>query len=117
MKKIVLPLICAVCFAFCSCTADTSGESFEITSENWYGKLKGGAEVSLNFSDNQAELKLKSGEDEMVINGLYVIDDSSFIIFNQEFKQSYNFNYTVSGNKLVLDYCGKQIEIEKQGEN
>ena len=112
-----MPLICAVCFVFCSCTADTSGESFEITSENWYGKLKGGAEVSLNFSDNQAELKLKSGEDEMVINGLYVIDDSSFIIFNQEFKQSYNFNYTVSGNKLVLDYCGKQIEIEKQGEN
>ena len=98
MKKIVVPLICAVCFVFCSCTADTSGESFEITSENWYGKLKGGAEVSLNFSDNQAELKLKSGEDEMVINGLYV-------------------NYTVSGNKLVLDYCGKQIEIEKQGEN
>ncbi len=117
MKKIVVPLICAVCFVFCSCTADTSGESFEITSENWYGKLKGGAEVSLNFSGNQAELKLKSGEDEMVINGLYVIDDSSFIIFNQEFKQSYNFNYTVSGNKLVLDYCGKQIEIEKQGEN
>ena len=117
MKKIVVPLICAVCFAFCSCTADTSGESFEITNENWYGKLKGGAEVSLNFSGNQAELKLKSGEDEMVINGLYVIDDSSFIIFNQEFKQSYNFNYTVSGNKLVLDYCGKQIEIEKQGEN
>ena len=108
MKKIVVPLICAGCFVFCSCTADTSGESFEITSENWYGKLKGGAEVSLN---------LKSGEDEMVINGLYVIDDSSFIIFNQEFKQSYNFNYTVSGNKLVLDYCGKQIEIEKQGEN
>ena len=109
--------VCIICFIFCSCTADTSGESYELTSENWHGVLKGGAEVSLSFSDNTAKLTLKSGEDEITIDGLYVIDENSFIIFNQEFKQSYNFDYTVSGDKLTLSYCGNQIEIEKQVEN
>lgn len=114
-------VFCCFClynlFYFCSCTADTSGESYELTSENWHGVLKGGAEVSLSFSDNTAKLTLKSGEDEITIDGLYVIDENSFIIFNQEFKQSYNFDYTVSGDKLTLGYCGNQIEIEKQVEN
>lgn len=116
MKKFLVPIICAVCIVFCSCTADTSGEIYEITSEKWYGKLDGGAEVSLEFSDKTAQLTLKSGEDKITINGLYVVDDSSFVIFNEEFKQSYIFNYTVNGSKLMLDYCSNQIEIEKQVE-
>lgn len=118
MKKISAATVCMIliCFFFCSCTADTSGESYELTSEKWHGVLKGGAEVSLEFSQNTAQLTLKSGEDEIVINGLYAIDDSYFIIFNQEYKQSYSFNYTVNGSKLLLDYCGNEIEIEKQSE-
>ena len=117
VKKFFAVFVCIICFIFCSCTADTSGESYELTSESWHGVLKGGAEVSLSFSDNTAKLTLKSGEDEITIDGLYVIDENSFIIFNQEFKQSYNFDYTVSGDKLTLGYCGNQIEIEKQVEN
>ena len=117
MKKFFAVFVCIICFTFCSCTADTSGESDELTSENWHGVLKGGAEVILSFSDNTAKLTLKSGEDEITIDGLYVIDENSFIIFNQEFKQNYNFDYTVSGDKLTLGYCGNQIEIEKQVEN
>ncbi len=117
MKKLFIIAACAICFILCSCTANTSGQSYELTSEKWCTTLKGGAEVSLEFSENTAVLKLKSGEDEITINGLYAIDDSCFIIFNQEFKQSYSFNYTVNGETLVLDYCGNQIEIKKQVEN
>ena len=116
MKKLSVVFALIVCFSLCSCTADTSGESYELTSEKWHGVLKGGAEISLEFSQNTAQLTLKSGENEIVINGLYAIDDSCFIIFNQEYKQSYSFNYTVNGSKLLLDYCGNQIEIEKQSE-
>lgn len=116
MKKLSVVFAIIICCTFCSCTADTSGQSYELTSEKWHGVLKGGAEVSLEFSDKIAQLTLKSGDDEMVINGLYVIDDSCFIIFNQEFKQSYSFDYTVNGSKLLLDYCGNQIEIEKLSE-
>lgn len=117
MKKLFVFILCVICLTLCSCTADTLGQSYELTSEKWHGELKGGAEVSLEFDDNTAKLTLKSGEDEITINGLYAIDESCFIIFNQEFKQSYSFNYTVNGSKLVLDYCGKEIEIEKQAEN
>lgn len=117
MKKILVVAACFICFMFCSCMADTSGQSYELSNEKWYGVLNGGAEVSLEFSDNTATLKLKSGEDEINLNGLYVIDDTTFIIFNQEFKQSYSFNYTVNGDTLVLEYCGNKIEIEKYTEN
>ena len=75
VKKFFAVFVCIICFIFCSCTADTSGESYELTSENWHGVLKGGAEVSLSFSDNTAKLTLKSGEDKITIDGLYVIDD------------------------------------------
>ncbi len=113
MKKLFAFVLIISCLALCSCTTDTSGESYELTSEKWYGKLKGGAEVSLEFSENAANLKLKSGNDEIAIKGYYAIDDNSFMIFNDEFKQSYSFGYTVNGNKLNLKYCQNEIEIEK----
>ena len=41
VKKFFAVFVCIICFIFCSCTADTSGESYELTSENWHGVLKG----------------------------------------------------------------------------
>ena len=73
-------------------------------------------EWSKNYVSNDI-IVFDYSKDKITIDGLYVIDENSFIIFNQEFKQSYNFDYTVSGDKLTLGYCGNQIEIEKQVEN
>lgn len=58
MKKIVVVLCIMVAFVCCSCTADTSGYSYELTSKSWLANLDGGGRVELAFNDGNAVLTL-----------------------------------------------------------
>ena len=113
MKKLVVLLSVFLCFLFCSCTTDTSGYKNELTSRTWSAKLDGGAEVKLSFNGNAVTLYLKSYDKTTKIEGKYVADDKSFVIFAPEISQNYTFEYKPKGENLDLKYNGSTITLKE----
>ncbi len=113
MKKFVVLLSLFLCLLFCSCTTDTSGYKSELTSKKWSAKLDGGAEVKLTFSADTATMHIKSADKSTEIEGRYVADDKSFMIFVPEISQNYTFEYTPKGENLDLKYNGSTITLKE----
>lgn len=113
MKKVVALFYLIICVMFCSCTQNTSGYSYELTSSKWKTTLNGGAEVSLSFSDDTANFTIKNSDKSTQIKGKFIADEETFVIFVPEICQNYGFSYTPKGNTLDLTYNGKTITLEK----
>ncbi|HCI59221.1 hypothetical protein [Ruminococcus sp.] len=113
MKKIVAVLLISLCFVFSACTTDTSGYMNELTSSKWEAKLEGGAELSLEFDEDTAVLKINNSGKSTEIKGDYIADQSSFVIFMPEVSQNYSFDYTPKGNKLDLTHNNNTITLNK----
>lgn len=113
MKKLVVLLMLFLCFLFCSCTADTSGYKSELTSRAWSAKLQGGAEAKLSFSGDKATFSLKSNNTTACIEGKYIADEHSFVIFMPDISQNYTFEYTPKGENLELKYNGSTITLNE----
>lgn len=114
MKKFVVILSIIICLLFCSCTADTSGYKYELTSKSWSAVLEGGARAELSFEGDIALLTLQSGGSTAQIKGKYVADDTSFVIFVPEIAQNYTFNYTPKGRTLELKYKNDTIILKQR---
>ncbi len=113
MKKFVAVISIFFCLIFCSCTADTSGYKNELTSKCWSAELEGGAQAELSFNGDTAALSLKSGEETAKIEGRYIADDKTLVIFMPEIAQNYTFEYTPKGNTLELKYNGNAITMSE----
>ncbi len=117
MKKFVALFYLIVCIMFCSCTQNTSGYSYELTSSKWHKTLDGGAEVSLAFDDDIANLSIKNADKSTQIKGKFLADEKTFVIFVPELFQNYSFNYKPKGNTLEISYNDNIISLEKTSEN
>ena len=113
MKKFVVIISIIICIVFCSCTQDTSGYSYELTSSSWKSTQKGGAEVSLTFDDDTANLSIKNADKSTQIKGKFIADEETFVIFVPEICQNYGFAYVSKGNTLDISYNGNTITLEK----
>ncbi len=117
MKKIVALFYLIICLMFCSCTENTSGYSYELTSSNWKTTLNGGAEVSLTFDDDTANLTIINADKSTQIKGKFLADEETFVIFVPEISQNYGFSYIPKGSTLDITYNGNTITLEKTSEN
>ena len=113
MKKVVALFYLIICVMFCSCTQNTSGYSYELTSSKWKTTLNGGAEVSLSFSDDTANFTIKNSDKSTQIKGKFIADEETFVIFVPEICQNYGFAYVPKGNTLDISYNGNTITLEK----
>lgn len=115
MKKSVVIsafLIFFVMIFLCSCTTDTSGYMYELTSQKWGAELTGGSEVALEFSSDIASLTIKSFNETAEISGKYVADNECFIIFDDDLSQAYTFYYEIRGENLDLTYDKSTITLK-----
>lgn len=113
MKKFVAGFLILISILLCSCTTDTSGTVYELTSEKWQAKLEGGAVMTLEFSGDTASLKVSNADKSSDISGKYIADDKSFIIFMPAISQNYEFEYVPKGKKLELSYGNNAVIFEK----
>lgn len=113
IKRLTVFLCIIMCFAFCSCSRDTSGYSGELTLNKWGAKLDGGAVVGLEFSSDKACLSIKNAESNVQISGKYTVDEKCFVIFVSEISQNYCFKYTAKGNLLDLTYNNSTITLKR----
>lgn len=112
MKKIVALLCIMTSFIFCSCTVDTSGYSYELVSNSWEKNLEGGGSVELSFDKDNASLTLENGNLKKKINGKFIADENSFVIFSSELSRNYKFDYIPSGNSLELTYNNMKLTLD-----
>ncbi len=113
MKKFVILSCVLLCMLFCSCTADTSGYVSELTGSRWSAELNGGARAELCFEGDTASLNIENGGKSVQLQGKYIADENTFVIFMPEIAQNYTFSYTPKGSTLSLSYGGKSIILEK----
>lgn len=113
MKKFVVTILMLCCLTLCSCTADTSGYSRELTSSEWSARLDGGAEVKLEFTDSNACFSISNANKKTEIKGKYIVDESTFVIFVPDISMNYSFDYTPKGKTLDLTYNGNTITLDK----
>lgn len=116
MKKIVVVLCIMFAFVCCSCTVDTSGYSYELTSKSWTANLEGGGRVELSFSNGNATLVLENNDLKKQISGKYIADENSFVIFATDISYNYKFDYIPSGNTLELTYNNMKITLNSSEE-
>lgn len=109
MKKFVIVLCIMIAFVCCSCTADTSGYSYELTSKSWEANLECGGRVELSFDKGNAVLCLENGELKKQISGKYIADETSFVIFATDLSYNYKFNYIPYGNTMELTYNNMKL--------
>lgn len=114
MKKIFLLLSITLCFALCSCSVDTSGYKQELTSNEWEAKLESGAEVNLKFSGEKACFSITNAGNQTTIDGNYVADENSFIIFVPNLAQNYRFEYFPRGVQLDLTYNNNKVTLNQK---
>lgn len=113
MKKFVILLLICVCFLLCSCSADTSGYSHELTCNSWSAELDGGGKINLSFDGDNASVILQSGKDKTELCGKYVADDTTLVIFVPNLYRNYTFEYVPHGKKLDLSYNGSKITLNR----
>lgn len=111
MKKFVAVLAVSVCFMLCSCYADTSGYTYELTKNSWYADFEGDKSAQLSFEQDEACFKFVSMNKTAVIKGDYIADDSTFVIFVPQLSQNYKFDYSVHGEKLDVTFNGAKITL------
>lgn len=116
MKKIVVVLCIMVAFVCCSCTVDTSGYSYELTSKQWEANLEGGGRVELVFNGDTATLILENGDLKKQIIGKCIADEASFVIFASDLSYNYKFDYIPSGNTLELTYNNMKLTLNSYEE-
>ena len=119
MKKIfksifAIVVMLLILITYTSCTTDTTGCVFELTSSHWSTEQKGGSYIILDFDEQKAYLTAKSSDDEIKISGRYVIDDNSFVIFNDYYSESFKFYYEVNGENLSLSYGEGAIVLKRE---
>lgn len=114
MRYFVLAVSFLMILLISGCSSDTSGYVAELTSDSWSAELEGGGVVSLSFDGGFACLDLHSNNLNQQINGRFIADDSSFVIFMPEISQNYSFDYVTKGNSLELSYNNYTITLNCQ---
>lgn len=113
MKKFVALFLIIFIFSLCSCTTATSSYKSELISSSWHTTLEGGAEVSLTFDDEIAALDISSTDKSCKIEGKYIADEQTLVIFVPKIAQNYGFSYTPKNSTLTLSFEGNSITLEK----
>ncbi len=111
MKKTVA-VILLLLVVFCGCARTSPGNTSELTQYVWTASLKGGGEVRLELDGETARLEMSCGGEKEVIEGRYLADETSFVIFDSDAEQNYRFEYVPRGKKLDLTYKSHTIEMQ-----
>ena len=104
MKKFVALLCFFSITMLCGCSVDTSGYKYELVSNVWEAEPDSGARAVLQFDGDIATLELSNGDLQRKIEGKYIADDNTLVIFMPELKYNYSFEYEPKGNTLELKY-------------
>lgn len=111
MKKKLLIILCiAGLFSLTSCRiASPETPAQELASHRWEPLRLSG---ELSFDDSVMNLSVNDGESKIDLSGEYYADDNKLTVMTPD-STTFVFNYTLEGEKLLLTYAGRTMELKK----
>ena len=111
--KIISLYLTAVMMLFLSsCSEITDLPSKELRLGSWIGNSSGSS-FSLKFKGDDAVITLKDEKNrETKITGTTIVTDSTITVYDCDTLNEYKFDYKIYGDKVILDYSGKELELK-----
>ena len=108
-------LICACVLLLGGCTQVIESVSDELRFNRWKAENENGTQIFLSFDLNRAEMEFVGADEEAsgIITGPCIVSDSGFIITDTSMGEIFYFTYTLSGDKVTVEYQGQKIEFFK----
>ena len=117
MKRIrmIIAVMIAVSLALClsSCCRVVRGPAVEITMFSWYCEQDNGNTLKLSFHDNKADFFANNSDFSLSLSGTCMIDNSSFVICDEETGFSFPFTYVLHGDSLELTFGDGTLTLDK----
>lgn len=98
-----------------SCSEISNTNAKELRSSNWQQSSDDHLQLSLSFKNDDAVLKVYDIEkkSEYKITGTTIVTDENITINDNTTLSNYSFNYSIYGDKVELNYKGKNLELKK----
>lgn len=98
----------------CSCSRVVKNTADEIRLNEWSTDLKNNFNVSLKFNDDKARFIIrKKNNIYCEISGTSFMDKRALMIFDENDKRNYTFDYKLNGNILALKYDGGSVRLKR----
>ena len=112
---ITLSVVCIIVFTMFlyGCARVIRDASDELVMYSWSADLDGGAEVSLSFDGDNAELSVTGCDTSSVIEGYCILSPERFMILDDETGERFVFDYVLHGDRIELSHNNSLIFLEK----
>ncbi len=114
IKNITILIMMSVVLMCSSCTEIINTEADEIRSFEWQIR-NDDISAALSFENDNAALAISSYGESCIIKGLCIISENTIVIIDNSLKNEYVFNYSLSGQSLILERNGETAAFYKSG--
>lgn len=112
--KYLIAFIAVITMILSGCTqSQITSKADELMSNEWFASDKFGKEISLLFTQDTVELKVKTNDFSGKIIGTVLVDEQTVKIFDNTLKQTYSFDYSLYGDKIEITYDEHTVELNK----
>lgn len=112
--KYLIACIAIITMILSGCTqAQITSKADELMANEWFASDKFGKEIALSFTEDTAELEVKTNDFSCKIIGTVLVDEQAIKIFDNTLKQTYSFNYSLYGDKIEITYEENTVELNK----
>lgn len=112
MKKFRFLLGLCMCLSCLSgCRAVVVNSADELTFRSWEAETLSGVRAELKFEVNSASLVIYDAQGEVLadVRGALAIDGENFYITDDSLCKTFDFGYTVYGDKAEVTYLGESL--------
>lgn len=99
-----------------SCSRAVLSPADELCMFNWRSLTDNGNKLSLSFEGDEAEFTAESEDFQLVVRGIYILDNERLVISDADTSYNYVFGYTVHGDCVELEYGGSVLKLDKAGQ-
>lgn len=112
--KCFMVCIVVITMILSGCTqSQVASTADELMANEWFADDKFGKEISLSFTQDTAELKVKTNDFSCKLIGTALVDEQTVKIFDNTLKQTYSFDYNLYGDKIEITYDENTVVLNK----
>lgn len=104
-------LLCVI--ALSSCTRMIRSPADELQMYRWSGQMENGNRMELSFHEQTACFTAQNEDFSLKIEGVCLIDDTTFVICDTQTKMNYDFSYLLHGDCVELTHENGTVELQK----
>lgn len=102
-----------ICMLLCSCSRAVRSPADELCMYSWSSVCDNGNRLSLSFDEDTAVFKAENDSYNVIVSGIYLLDDERLIISDVDTMMNYVFAYIVHGDCVELSFGDGTVTLDK----